>query len=111
MTGPARRTNNMASQPAVPLQDDSHPSSEAGEEPFSPGLPLRALSGFILALMSVSLPLIAVFTDRESTSDRLIPTALERDGSQPTSSLTVLRPGAPSGGEPSGQPSPVRLLP
>ena len=101
----------MASQPAVPLQDDSHPSSEAGEEPFSPGLPLRALSGFILALVSVSLPLIAVFTDRESTSDRLIPTALERDGSQPTPSLTVLRPGAPSGGEPSGQSSPVRLLP
>lgn len=101
----------MDSQPAVPPQDDSHVSSEAGEEPFSPGLPLQVLSGFILALMSVSLPLVAVFTDRESTSDRLIPAALERDESQSTPPLTVLRPGAPSGGEPSGQSSPVRLLP
>ena len=101
----------MASQSAGPLLDDGKTASEAGEEPFSPGLPLQALSGFILALMSVSLPLLAVFTDRESTSDRLSPAALERDGSQSTSPLTVLRPGAPTGGEPSGQSSPVRLLP
>ena len=89
----------MASQPAAPLQDDSHAASDSGEEPFSPGLPLRALSGFVLALMSVFLPLVAVFTDRTASTVRLIPAAHQRDGSQSSAPLTVFRTREPSGHE------------
>ena len=89
----------MASQPAAPLQDDSHTASDSSEEPFSPGLPLRALSGFVLALMSVLLPLVAVFTDRITPSVRLIPAAHQRDGSQSSPPLTVFRTRESSGHE------------
>ena len=101
----------MASQSAAPPQDDTPDGSDAGEDPFSPGGPQRALTGFLVALVSVMLPVMAVFTDRNIPSGNQIPTALERDGSQSASPLTILRTGQSSGVESSGQPSPLRLQP
>ena len=110
-TGATSRPYPMASQSADPPRDDTPDGSDAGEDPFSPGVPQQALTGFLVALTSVIVPVMAVFTDRNAPSGNQIPTALERDGSQSAAALTIPGNRQSPGGESSGQPSPLRLQP
>ena len=88
----------MATDPAFHHQDDSSSTSES-EEPFSPGPPVTALIGLIIALSSVGAPLAAVITDRSSGWSGLTPTALQRDGSPPPPTFSLTRAGEPVGGD------------
>ena len=88
----------MATDPAFHHQDDSSSTSES-EDPFSPGPYVTALIGLIIALSSVGAPLAAVITDRSSGWSGLAPTALQRDGSPPTTSFSLTRAGQSSGGD------------
>ena len=71
--------------------------NEAGsaeqEDPFSLGPPSIALLGLTIAIATVGVPLAAVLTDRPLRRDLIVPTALELDGSQPSTpvSYTHLR--------------------
>ncbi|QNI42954.1 putative conserved membrane protein [Synechococcus sp. A15-28] len=88
----------MASDPAQSSQNEAS-SHDEQEEPFSPGSPSLALAGLTIALLSVTAPMLAVISDRGPLPSRLIPTALDRNGSQPPVPLTVFRPDQPSGGD------------
>ncbi|AII47227.1 hypothetical protein KR49_12585 [Synechococcus sp. KORDI-49] len=89
----------MATDPAFHHQDDSSSSSES-EDPFSPGPPVTALIGLIIALSSVGAPLAAVITDRSSGWSGLTPTAQQRDGSPPPPPFSLTRAGQSAGGDP-----------
>ena len=80
----------MASDVALPSNDDAIASSEA-DEPFSRRASLTAIKGLLIAVISFSAPLVAVITDRSFSSPRLIPTALDRHGSPSTTAVTFAR--------------------
>ncbi|QNJ29606.1 putative conserved membrane protein [Synechococcus sp. A15-24] len=88
----------MASDPDQPFHNEAS-AHEEQEEPFSPGSPSLVLAGLMISMLSVTAPMLAVISDRGSLPNRLKPTALDRDGSQPPVPLTVLRPGQSSGGD------------
>ena len=89
----------MGTDPAFHHQDESSSTSES-EEPFSPGPPVTALIGLIIALSSVGAPLAAVITDRSSGWSGVTPTALQRDGSPTPAAFSLTRAGEPLGGDP-----------
>lgn len=92
----SRTTACMASESGLRLQDESVSSQDA-EDPLSPGLASTALAGFLLATLTLSLPLIAVVSDRSGASPGLAPAALEHHGSSPAIPISVTRVGQPSG--------------
>ncbi|QNI51769.1 putative conserved membrane protein [Synechococcus sp. BOUM118] len=94
---------SMASDQDQPFHSEP-PAHEEQEEPFSPGSPSLVMAGLSIALLSITAPMLAVISDRGSLPTRLMPTALDRDGSQPPVPLTVLRPGQSSGGDPRWKP-------
>ena len=58
---------------------------------------VSALVGFVLALLTLSLPFLAVVRDRSGANPVLMPAALERDGSSPPAPVSVTRLGQPAG--------------
>ena len=88
----------MATDPVIPSQDDDSPAQDA-EDPLSFGGPFTAMTGLLIALVSVSVPLIAVVTDRTAGSSSFIPTALESHGSEPPASLSSTGAGQSAGGD------------
>jgi hypothetical protein len=92
----ARTTDYMASEPGSHRQDESA-SSQDSEDPLSPGLASTALAGFLLATLTLSLPLLAVVNDRSGDSPGMTPAALEHDGSSPTAPISVTRVAQPAG--------------
>ena len=93
----------MASEP-VSTQQDATSDPQDLEEPFSPGTPRVLFAGLFIAVVSITTPLFAVISDRGPLPSRLIPTALDRDGSASPVPLTVLRSDQPSGGNPGWEP-------
>ena len=86
----------MASEPGSYLQDESV-STQDSEDPLSPGLASTALVGCVLALLTLSLPFLAVVRDRSGANPVLMPASLERDGSSPPPPVSVTRLGQPAG--------------
>lgn len=105
------------------LTPELHPSdrpTELGEEPFSPShngtrkssssiaatdplaQPMAIVSGGLIALLSLLVPLISVLADRDhqpETGTIPAPPALQFDGSEQPVRVTGSRPGAPAGGD------------
>ena len=90
----------MATDPVIPSQDDDSPAQDA-EDPLSFGGPFTAMTGLLIALISVSVPLIAVITDRTAGPNSFMPTALESHGSEPPASLSSTGAGQSSRRDPS----------
>ena len=86
----------MASESGSPRPDESVTAQDA-EDPLSPGLAATALAGFVLALLTLSLPFLAVVRDRSGANPVLMTAALERDGSSPPAPVSVTRLGQPAG--------------
>jgi len=86
----------MASESGSPRPDESVTAQDA-EDPLSPGLASTALVGFVLALLTLSLPFLAVVRDRSGANPVLMPAALERDGSSPPAPVSVTRLDQPAG--------------
>jgi hypothetical protein len=73
---------------------------ENGEDPFSSSLqPLVALTGALIGLLSVTVPLVAVMAGRPSLTD---PPSLH--GSPSPAGIPSARAGEPGGGDPSRLP-------
>lgn len=93
----------MANETVPPPQgDDALPQDS--DEPFSLRAPSTALFGLVIALLSVSLPLIAVVAERAASHSGLTPTASERHGSEPPAPLSLTRADQPVGGDSRWQP-------
>jgi hypothetical protein len=84
----------MASDPSFPSDDDG-PAAES-DEPFSPSAQITAITGLLIAFLSLGAPLAAVITDRSIVPSRLIPTSLDRHGSPQSPPITITRLGRPS---------------
>ena len=93
----------MASEPVSTPQDATSDTQDL-EEPFSPGTPRVLFTGLLIAVVSITTPLFAVISDRGPLPSRLIPTALDRDGSASPVPLTVLRSDQSPGGNPRWEP-------
>ncbi len=65
------------------------------EEPFSLSGPSIALLGLTIAIATVGTPLAAVLVDRPLGGRRMVPTAMERDGSKPSVPISLIRAGKP----------------
>lgn len=91
-----RMPDSMASEPGLHRQDESV-SSQDSEDPLSPGLASTALAGFFLATLTLSLPLLAVVSDRSGVPPSMNPAALKPSGSSRTVPVSVTRIGQPSG--------------
>jgi hypothetical protein len=87
---------NGRDQPGPPVQDNG----ESGEDPYSPGLqPLAALTGALIGILSVTVPLVAVVTGRST------PTVHPPiHGSQTPAGIPSARAGEPGGGDSSRLP-------
>ena len=83
---------SMASDAFLPSNDDAAPSSET-DEPFSRRASLTAIAGLLITVISFSAPLVAVITDRSFPSQRLIPTASDRNGSPSAPPVSFARIG------------------
>ena len=82
----------MAPDAFLPSNDDAVASSET-DEPFSRRASLTAITGLLIAVVSFSAPLVAVITDRTFPSQRLIPTASDRNGSSSAPPVSFARIG------------------
>ena len=91
-----RMPDCMASETGSHRQDESVTSQDP-EDPLSPGIATTALAGFFLATLTLSLPLLAVVSDRSGVPPSMTPAALEPDGSSRTVPISVTRIGQPSG--------------
>ena len=80
----------MATDPVPPPQGDDALGQEA-DEPFSLSGTSTALSGLVIALLSVSLPLFAVVAERAAFDSGLTPTASESHGSATSAPLSLTR--------------------
>ena len=78
--------------------DDSQSPPDA-DEPFSFSAPSTALSGLAIALLSVSVPVIAVVAERAVPTPGLSQTALDSHGPTPSATVTLTRAGESVGGD------------
>ncbi|KGG25537.1 hypothetical protein EV14_2198 [Prochlorococcus sp. MIT 0703] len=72
--------------------------------------PSIALLGLTIAIATVGVPLAAVLTDRSAGRESMVPTALEKDGSQLSTPISFTRVGQPVGGDSGGKPEQVRIF-
>ncbi len=108
---PARASTSITSAEATPKASrQSELSDRESEDPFSLCGPTIALSGLIIAVISVGIPFAAVLTDRPSGGPSFVPTALEGDGPSNTSPISFTRTGQSGGGNPSGEQKQIRIL-
>jgi len=94
----------MDSDPSFSSSSSDENTSSSDDEPFSPSGPATAIAGLLIALISLSAPLAAVITDRSVNAPRLIPTAKDRHGPQPTAPVALSRAGESFGGNSGWQP-------
>lgn len=85
----------MASDPSFPSGDDGIGAAES-DEPFSPSAQITAITGLLIACISLGAPLATVITDRSISPTRLIPTSLDRHGPPPSAPLSLTGVGQPS---------------
>ena len=82
-----------------PEIDENSSSSHSGEhlseeeDPYSIGGPSVAFLGLLIAFATITVPFLAVLTDRPFGRESLVPTALETDGSKSTLPLSFKRVG------------------
>ncbi len=71
------------------------------EDPFSLNGTSIAILGLTIGLVTIGVPLLAVFTDRPMGGASMVPTALELDGPKTSRTITITRPGESFGRDPS----------
>ena len=89
----------MPTDPAPPPQSEDSHSPQDADEPFSFSAPSTALSGLAIALLSVSVPVIAVVAERAVPTPGLSQTALDSHGPTPSATVTLTRAGESVGGD------------
>ena len=87
----------MPTEPAPFSSGDDSQSPSDADEPFSLSAPSTALSGLAIALLSFSVPVIAVVAERALPTAGLTPTALDSNGSTPSDAVTLTRAGQSAG--------------
>ncbi len=90
-TAVSTSSSQVDSSKGFPQQRDLQGIEE--EEPFSLNGPSIALLGLFIAIASIAIPLVAVFTERPLGRESIVPTALERDGFKPSSAISFTRSG------------------
>ncbi len=61
------------------------------EDPYSLNGPSISLLGLVIAFVMLVIPFFAVLTDRPSSKESFVPTALEQNGSQSFTSIPFTR--------------------
>ena len=69
------------------------------EDPFTFNGTSIALLGMIIAIATVGVPLLAVLSFRPFGGERIVPTAMESNGSKPSVPISFTRGGQSGGGD------------
>tara|TARA_Y100001968_G_scaffold160824_1_gene147110 strand:+ start:740 stop:1015 length:276 start_codon:yes stop_codon:yes gene_type:complete len=84
---PSTTLEKVDSSSRISHKDDTQVLEE--EDPYSLGSTSTTLIGLIIAIATIGIPLVAVITERPLERESLVPTALERDGSKSTISVSM----------------------
>ena len=76
-------------------KETDQPSSD-DEDPYSFNSTSTSLIGLVIVFVMLGVPLLAVISERPETKKRLIPTSINQNGPESSSSLPIARISKPS---------------
>ena len=83
--------SEQASRPITSTGDAAEPPLSEPDDPYSPGTVSSGVLGFLLAILALAVPLMAVLTDREVASIMQSPNLRPSDGPQTASTISITR--------------------
>ena len=83
-------TNKLSSELDPPLLNkESDQQSSEDEDPYSFNSTSTSLIGLAIVFVMLGVPLLAVISERPETKKNLIPTSINKNGPESSSSLTI----------------------